>query len=474
VRACSAPRRPLPCGVLRPLAVLLAAALSGCAGAPPTGASELRALVTFLRDVHPGPHRYVDAETLDAIVDAEAARLEGDVDVLAMARGVQRVLAAMGDAHLMAGRSADGGEALGFPLLAIRAGDRVFVDASEPPLPIGTELLSVSGLAAQDFLRTLSAYAAVDGGTETVRLAEAERRFADFATLELGHRDAYVVEVRRPDGSPETLSLPALRADARAILYTRRHSAPRWGSAEGAPWPTLLEREGAAILRLPSFGLMDEEGYAARVDALFDALDPEATLALDLRGNEGGVRTHGVAVLRHLLDAPFAQWTRVETRVRAIPRAHASRVSYPFAPADALHDFPGVHVGDRWVFEGEPLAEQMIPTGEPHAGEVFVFIDDATNSAAIELVAALLAHREGVRVIGTETQGECGRHTGHMPVLYEVGAGVVVLASLFEITLVPIPGCAPGRGVVPDIPIVYEEAHFLEGRDPFVEALDGE
>ena len=444
--------------------------LAGCGAAPSPATGQLDALVAFLRDVHPDPHRYVDATALDALVEAEQASLGPEPDALALARATQRVVASMGDAHLMAGLVSDGSRAPGFPLAAVRAGDAIFVDASEPALPVGTELISVEGRAAADFLRDLGAYASIDGDRPAVRLSEAERRFAGFATLELGRHETYAVEVRRPGEDITTLVLPASDVD----LDARRRSAPRLGRAEGAPWPSTRSHGSWTVLALPSFGVPDEEGYAARVDALFADLPRDAPLALDLRGNEGGVRAHGVAVLRHLLAEPFAQWVRVETRVRAIPDAHAGRVSFPIAPESALTGFPGERVGARWLVEGDPLADRMVPTGAPHEGPLALIVDDATNSAAIELVAALLAHRERVRVIGTETQGECGRHTGQLPVLYEVGEGVGVLTSLFEITLVPIPGCEPGRGVIPHVEVRYTASHFLEQRDPFLEALEEE
>lgn len=446
--------------------VLAALLLVGCGQAP---VGQLDSLVAFLRDVHPEPHRHVAAAELDALVAGEQSGLGDAPDALALAAATQRVVAALGDAHLVAGLAADGSRREGFPLQAVRAGDTIFVDASEPALPLGTELVSVEGRPAAAFLRDLSRYASIDGDRPAVRLAEAERRFAGFATLELGRRERYAVEVRRPGEGVTALTLNASSVD----LDARRASAPRWGRSDAAPWPSVHAHDAWTILRLPGFGVPDEEGYAARVDAIFAELAPDAPLALDLRGNEGGIRAHGVAVLRHLLAEPFAQWTRVETRVRAIPDAHAARVGFPIAPREALTGFPGARVGDRWVFEGDPMADRMIPTGAPHEGAVAVLVDDATSSAAVELVAALLAHREGVLVVGTETQGECGRHTGQLPVLYDVGAGVSVLASLFEITLVPFSGCEPGRGVVPDVEVRYERAHFLEARDPFLEALAG-
>jgi hypothetical protein len=46
-----------------------------------------------------------------------------------------------------------------------------------------------------------------------------------------------------------------------------------------------------------------------------------------------------------------------------------------------------------------------------------------------------------------------------------------VVVSLFEIALVPYDRCPPERGIVPDIPIAYDEDTFRAGRDPYLAAL---
>ena len=45
--------------------------------------------------------------------------------------------------------------------------------------------------------------------------------------------------------------------------------------------------------------------------------------------------------------------------------------------------------------------------------------------------------------------------------------GFGVLVSLIALTHVPVKGCEPGRGFVPDTEIALDEAAFLSGRDPY-------
>jgi len=81
---------------------------------------------------------------------------------------------------------------------------------------------------------------------------------------------------------------------------------------------------GSAVLRLRSFGTLERDTYVKRVDAVFASLPSEQPLVVDLRGNGGGDRVLGTSVLRHLIDAPFRQWSSVQ--VQRIPSPYDDRV----------------------------------------------------------------------------------------------------------------------------------------------------
>tara|TARA_B100001750_G_scaffold82963_1_gene65715 strand:- start:4576 stop:5286 length:711 start_codon:yes stop_codon:yes gene_type:complete len=227
----------------------------------------------------------------------------------------------------------------------------------------------------------------------------------------------------------------------------------------------------ALVLRLATFGTSDRVTYLDEVDRLGPRLAEADPLILDLRGNEGGDRSLGVRVAQYILQEPFTQWARVRTRVREIPDRFRAAVRFPFGPESALTDFPGARTTEGWTWTGDPLAATMTPRGAGHAGALVLFVDDATNSAAIELAVALLAHHPNVRVVGTETQGECGWHVGQLPIVFEDGRGPAMILSLFAIDLVPYPGCRPGRGIEPDLPVTTSLEDFRSGRDPYLVAL---
>lgn len=450
--------------------LVLGLLLTSCASTPSSPPQDLHELVAFVRRVHPAPHRYVSAEQLDAALARAEAEVGPTPDPLVMARETARLVAQIGDAHLMVGLERPPESDLGVPLYAVEVEGQLLVDAAATELAPGTELLELEGWKAQDLLPAMAGLVAVDGARAEVAREEAQRRFSELATLLLGSKPHYRLTLRAPDGEVRTELWPALSGAERRALAQTRSSAARWDPSETSD-PTLLRLPGAGVrLRLPAFSSRDDAHYEAKVRELMTQALDEPRLVIDLRGNAGGYRHLGVFVLQHLIARPFTQWRSAAVRTRNIPEAFADRVSWPIAPEASLTEFPGQPIEDRWVFEGDPLAERMTPMPRIYAGELILFVDGATNSAAIEFAAALLAHRPGVRVIGTPTRGACDRHTGQIPVAYRVGQGVALLMSVVDIELVPVPGCRPGSSL-PLEPVVYRRETLLAGGDPFLTAL---
>ena len=81
-------------------------------------------------------------------------------------RALHRLLARMGDGHLaVALPSLQPGAAAAarlLPLLPIRVGDSVYVDASEPAFPPGTRLLAIDGVAIDELYDRLAALVLLD------------------------------------------------------------------------------------------------------------------------------------------------------------------------------------------------------------------------------------------------------------------------------------------------------------------------
>lgn len=484
---------------LRCLVVLLAslaAGLAACGASSPalSAGEDLRELARFLEAAHPRPHATTDAAALEALVEQEAARLDAlpAPDDLEVGLSFHRVLARLGDGHLAVALPLFQNGAAPLPLLPVlpkRVGATVYVDAAAPELatalPAGTELLAIDGVAIDEIWSTLEALVLVDANAPTARRAALERGFARHYHLAYGIRPSYLLRIRRPSAADETITVAGVDRAALSALAAHRLSAPLGGPqpADPAqpPWPFLQRVDASTVLlRLPSFGISDQPEYARRIDAIFAELSSSAgatardTLILDVRGNEGGLRTHGIAVLNHVLAQPYAQWAAMAARVLRVPEAFRARVDFAYVPEAALAErFAAAPQQDgRRVFTGDPLAAMMQPRGPGYPGRVVAFVDGTTASAAAEMLAALRASRPGAIFIGEESGGECRGHVGELPVLYTSPARrIVVLISLIELTHVATAGCQPGHGFAPDVAISYDAADYLAGRDPYLRAV---
>ncbi|MEO0603377.1 MAG: S41 family peptidase [Myxococcota bacterium] len=438
------------------LVVLLGCRTKGAveAAAPPSlaPADELRAFAGFVLDTHPEPFRFVDPEAFEAVVAEEATALESvdAPDQFEVGRAFQRVIATLGDVHVQVALPVYQPDATLerslFPLVPQWDEGRVMVDGGPLDWPVGTELLSIDGMPAPALWEELAAMVSADGRRADAQRAALEHDFAKYLHLRIGMRPTYPVVARLPDGTSVDVALDGMTAEAYRTMRVERAGHP-----PDPRWPHLSRPEpGVAWLQLPSFGNPDAEAYTDRVDGLLDALDSVDTLVIDVRGNLGGIRTHGVAVLNRVLSEPYTQWRAFASRVPSIAPAHRPFVEFLYADERVLERaYPGV--------EGDPLAERMQPPGPGFEGDVVLFADERTNSAANELALALVRHRPDTLFVGREIGGDCDRHNGEVPVLYRTSnTGLVVLMSLFSVRHVEVEGCVPGRGLMPDVIVPRE------------------
>lgn len=418
------------------------------------------AYADFVRAMHPAPWRY----TTEADFDRLLAKLDraGARDDLARAAALQTLLASLHDSHIAVTTSAfqPAGPAQLLPIWLVEVEGVLVIDAAPDVALVGATLEAIDGVGVEQLRAALAPLVIADGTNPVARRRAFERDFVRLYALGFGLRARY--RVRTSAGEVE---LPGADfAAIRALSMARRSSKILAGARDR---PTLEAKlPGVTWLRLASFGSPDETGYAAAVDALLGPADRTRPLVIDVRGNEGGLRTHGIAVANHVLAAPYRQWQRLFVRAREVPAGVAVTGAFGTDLARLRAFRPA---GDRFVIEGDPLAARMRPH---HAwqGSVIVLVDGGTNSAANELVLALEAARPDVVLVGEEIGGACDRHVGEIPTQWS-SPPVVVLMSLAEIEHVAVPGCRPGRGLVPDVAVTMTRADLDAARDPYVVAV---
>lgn len=446
----------------------------------PSPADELRAFAAFLEEVHPEPFRFVQPEAFWRTVDGEARDLDAIAvpDQFDVGRAFQRVIATVGDFHLQLALPAyqpDYPEPLSLvPLAVVRIGDRVLVDGSSEDWPAGTELLQLNGEDATALWDELQAMVSVDGRRVEVQRTMLERDFAKYFHLHTGMATTYDLVVRRPDGTKDTLTLPGLSAATYRSMASERHTTKAHPSSANPAQPTLERREdGTAWLQLPSFGNPDADAFRQAVDTVFADLDDVERLVVDVRGNPGGYRGHGIAVLSHLVDGMFPQWRSLSARVTRIPKGYEGVVEPLLGEEFSLRDsFPDAKGKGPYLREDDPLLPVLIPREPYFGGTVVLFADGHTNSAANTVSLTLRRELPDLVFFGEEIGGDCDRHVGNFPVVYRTRGGVTVVVSLMSVRQLAVTGCVPGRGLRPDIRVTRTLDDYLEGVDPYWSAFE--
>lgn len=462
-------------------AALLAGPPVGAAELPgPQAAREVEVVADLITRTHPALHRYDPRSAWTSRLDSEVdtLRAQSVVDELRLGLSLHRLLAPVGDAHIAVGLplySSDDVELL--PVFPRTVAEGVLFDAALPGVPPDALLLAIDGVEVDALYRELGALVMADGRDPTAVRAALEHDLPRFHALQFGLRPDHTLRVRA--GAEErTITVDSLDREALRALRAGRHTlraALAWGAEHGAspPHPSVGPLpHGGAILRVPTFGAADMAAFALEIGALFDHIDPAAPLLIDVRGNEGGLRPNAHAVLDRLVAGPAPEWTDMVVRVRRDPTVVEGELRWPAgSPDERLRDAPFRRQGGRWWWEGDPLQDRPPFPGVLHTGPVLVLVDGRTGSAANGFVQSLRAARPDVRVVGESLGGACDRHIGELPLVW-VGphSGVAVLFSLIDIGHVQPPGCLPGRGQPPDVPIGLTAADVLGERDVWMEA----
>ncbi len=431
---------------------------------------DLVELEALLLRAHPALHRFVAPDVLAARF--AAARAAAPSTEWEVARELHTTLALIGDAHIaiaMPSMQPQGPPVSLIPLIPRTVDGAVHADAGPGP----GELLAIDGRPISEVYASLLPLVAVDGREPEAALRHLEHRFPGYYAIGFGPSSQYRVTVRGADGLPvghtldgaDRAALPALQASRRGLA---------WGgpppSGDGAV--LLRDPHVGAVLQLPTFGLLDHAGFAAVVDAAMRTVDPEEPLTIDLRGNEGGFRVNSFAVLRHLLAAPWTEWTSAHATFRRLPASLRAVVRFPFGGDDWLRaGLRGSRDRDGWTLLGDPLAATATPAPITHTGPIRVLVDGRTGSAANGFALVLRAAHPQALLVGERLGGACDRHVGEVPVVWTAAtSGLRVVFSVVELTHAPSPGCEPGTGLAPDIRVRPSADDLARGVDPWLAA----
>jgi len=256
-----------------------------------------------------------------------------------------------------------------------------------------------------------------------------------------GVRMAEVFSQARP-----YLAASSERAAADSLFY-RRHLLPDaltlglegggtfavakadWPAVE-MPLPSVRYDEGVAVLPIRSF---DDPRFEAAAVAAVRALDGDAPLIIDLRGNGGG--NTPLNLLAALMDRPYRRWRSSVLSTTTLRRAHRE------LPELVAYDAP----------RHEPLPDA-------YRGRLAILVDGTVGSAAEDFAMPFKDNGRAL-LIGETTAGSSGQ-----PHYIELGDGFRTWIGAKRESF-PDGSTFEGVGIAPDVEVVQQAVDLREGRD---------
>ncbi len=363
--------------------------------APEELRTDVSELLTTIEEVHPDAFALSCAESVRDEFAAIRAGLDEPATRIELYRKVAPVVAGLGDGHTSLPppeeewryHLQEGGTC--FPFRVELDGRRMFVTApltAESEVSPRSEILSINAVPAEEIIDELLPY--VSGERESFRLRLLNRLFPQLLWLIYEFDGAFTVEVSPPDGGEvQTITIPGATEESLQSKDT---------TVAGEPEPFSFRVLSDGHVGLLDFRSFTDPGRFDRfLEETFTRLQDEGIehLIIDIRENGGGNSSLGDALLAHLTDEPFTQFSEIHLKVsEQIKRQYRWRWMEVWR----------METGSLHVMSGE----KKEPGDNPlrFEGDTYLLTSPFTFSSATSFAAAF-KHYEVGTVVGEETGG---------------------------------------------------------------------
>jgi len=385
---------------------------------------------SILESTHPALYDYTSKREMDSLFDANAAKIERDLDFDSFLMLMTEVIARVGCGHSslwLPGSYWSISPRRMFPLQIMVSGEKAYVTGNlggQPAVPAGSEILSINGVKMKELVSYLKSLNSADGFNPSYREAKVGEYFAVKYALAYGYPEEFQIEYR-PDGKVQV---------KKAILQPVDKTLVDRANAKGNDL-SLKEVEGGrvALLTINSFAYYGEvDRFRTFLDSVFRVIEKKqiGNLVLDLRGNGGG--------------DPFCAsylWAYLEPEALPYFKDHYGRY--------------------------DTLANPVPQPALPYRGNLYTLIDGRCFSTTGHFVGLLKYHGVG-KFVGTES-GATYTCTGNAtyPALDETGI-MVGTARVMRYTAA-VRDMDPMRGVIPDYPVRKTQQDMASDRDVVLE-----
>lgn len=371
-------------------------------------------------------------------------------------------------------------EKIFFPLPLRYLEKKLIVNADFKDLKTGDEILSINGIEAQDFAKTVGHYRSTDGYNTTEKYAFIQtKKLADYIYYAFGKQDEFLIHYQSNGKNKQTI-LPAVAFKTFEEQHKNRF-IPEYEEEEEALYFFRFLEGNIGYLRVSSFaigveGSPEYKTFSAFLEYVFKDLKyhKSKNLIVDIRGNAGGIDPNESLLFAYMTDRKFKENTSAYTLTQKFPFPEQLRLK-GFSLEELEEAAKERHNDYREgkYFQNQEYNPVWSPKENRFTGNLYMLIDPFVASAASHYAAMVKSDRKAV-VVGQETGGGYYGHTGHYNITYQLPeTGLLLSFSVvnFEQDVRELPDQKQGQGIMPDHEVQQTIEGYLNHTDKALEYI---
>lgn len=366
-----------------------------------------------------------------------------------------------------------------FPIPLKYIDGKLYANKAFKKVPLASEIVSVNGVDANSFVRSVSKYLSTDGRNTTGKYAFLETDWLPFYIyLAYGEQSSFTIRYKVKQ-SLKTTVLKSVDYKTATSHYKARY-IPKSNRTSSDDYIYQLVNSHTGLLTVNTFSLggpksAGHKAYASFLDSVFTDLQTKSiqSLIVDIRENGGGNDPNDLLLYSYLTNRSFRENISAHTLFNKIPFKEHYVEEDEGEIADLEEELKEEHniLKDGKFFQNEIFNPLWHPKQNAFQGKIYLLIGPFVASAS-SLFASMVKSDSRASLIGEETLGAYYGHTGHIPATYRLPATKLLLTfSIVDLDqdVRQLPDQPYGRGVMPHHHIHQTLKDYLNDVDTVLE-----